>query len=799
MQIKKILLTGMFCALNLFCAYAQPGSATITGKVKDESNNPIPGAMIKIIGANISVAADENGHFKFEHLASGKFTIVVAAIGMKPQQKTVYTNAGIITDIHFSLLSSVQQLESVNINGRTTTQEVNRQAYNVTAIDAKKLHNTSLDIGQALDRVSGIRVKETGGLGSDMSISLNGFTGNQVKFFIDGLPMDNFGSSFQLNNIPINFADRIEVYKGVVPVWLGGDALGGAVNIVTKNTPRTYLDASYSYGSFNTHKTTINTGYTAKSGFTVQLNAFQNYSDNNYWVDVDVADFETGVYTPMRVRRFHDNYHNETAILNVGVMEKKYADQLLLGITLGQNKADIQTGNRMYDVYGGRLRRGNIVQPTLKYIKKNLFVKGLDVQITGRYNLGEERSIDTMFRQYNWLGDFVYKDRNNPSAKGGESGTRRDYRYKNNNGVFSGNIAYLINEHHSFNFNHITTTFNRKGFNALDPENLADQQPAKTTKHITGLGYRFDYDQKWSTTVFVKNYFQQSSNSKLQDGIYTNGKGNVSELGYGLATTYYILPNLQLKASYEKARRLPENNELFGDIDLLSPNQNLLPESSDNINIGGNFNFTINNNHRFSIDATYLYRGAADFIRWVLQPVSFDGKQAQKADNVRDVKNNGIEGEINYSYKKWLNAGFNITYQNLRNNSLYEPGKTEISTTYGDRIPNMPYLFGNANASVVIDHIGKGNNSLTVGYNMLFVGKFYLRWPSQGNQTSKLEIPHQISHNANMVYTMAGGKYNLSLECFNIADNVLYDNYSLQRPSRSLSLKVRYFFSKDIL
>ncbi|SHG12948.1 TonB-dependent receptor [Pedobacter caeni] len=798
MQIKKFLLTGIFFALNLLGAYAQSGNSTITGKVKDESGRPIPGAIIKITGTNTAVAADENGLFKFERISSGKVTVTASAIGMKLQQKSVSISPEKPAELQFILLPSVQQLESVAINGRTVTQEVNRQAYNVTAIDAKKLHNTSLDIGQALDRVSGIRVKETGGLGSNMNISLNGFTGNQVKFFIDGLPMDNFGSSFQLNNIPINFAERIEVYKGVVPVWLGGDALGGAVNIITKSTPQTYLDASYSFGSFNTHKTNVNAGYTARSGFTAQLNAFQNYSDNNYWVNVDVADFESGVYTPMRVRRFHDNYHNETAILNLGVMNKKYADQLLVGITLGQNKADIQTGNRMEDVYGARLRKGNIIQPTFKYIKKDLFTKGLDVQLTGRYNLGEERSIDTAFRRYNWLGESSPKDKN-PEAKGGESGERRDYRYKNNNGVFSGNISYVINEHHSINFNHITTTFNRKGFNALDPGNLADQQPQKTTKHVTGLGYRFDYNQKWSSTIFAKNYAQQSQASKLMDGVYSKGERSISEFGYGFATTYHLLSNLQLKASYEKARRLPENNELFGDIDLLSPNLDLLPESSNNLNIGARYHFSLNKNHQFSIDASYVHRDASDFIRWVLQPVSFDGKQNQKADNVRDVKNSSIEGEINYSYKNLFNAGFNITYQNLRNNTRYEPGKTEPSPTFGDRIPNMPYIFGNANASVVIPNIGKDKNSLTIGYNMLFVGKFYLRWPSNGSQSTKAEIPHQISHNANMVYTMAKGKYNLSLECFNLADKVLYDNYSLQRPSRSFALKVRYFFSKDLL
>lgn len=99
-----------------------------------------------------------------------------------------------------------------------------------------------------------------------------------------------------------------------------------------------YLDASYSYGSFNTHRTTINAGFTGKDGFTAQLNAFQNYSDNNYRITVDVADVNTGEYfRNQRLRRFHDTYHNETVIANVGVVGKKFADKLLVGITLGKN------------------------------------------------------------------------------------------------------------------------------------------------------------------------------------------------------------------------------------------------------------------------------------------------------------------------------------------------------------------------------------------------------------------------------------------------------------------------------
>ena len=48
-----------------------------------------------------------------------------------------------------------------------------------------------------------------------------------MKIFIDGIPQEGAGAAFDLNNVPINFADRIEVYKGVVPVGFGTDAIGG--------------------------------------------------------------------------------------------------------------------------------------------------------------------------------------------------------------------------------------------------------------------------------------------------------------------------------------------------------------------------------------------------------------------------------------------------------------------------------------------------------------------------------------------------------------------------------------------
>lgn len=795
MQNKAILLMAALCLLLNAGLAQSPGNTGFEGTVRDEKGAPVA-ATVLIRETGKGTTSSAAGTFSFNTLPPGHYTIEIRGLGYKPLLQQIKLPLEGNRPLSFRLKPANSQLSSVTVWGRSATETVNRQSYNVVAIDAKKLYNTTLDVGQVLNRVSGVRVRETGGVGSDVSFSVNGFTGKQVKFFVDGMPMDNFGSSFQLNNIPVNFAERIEIYKGVVPVWLGGDALGGAVNIVTNTTPRTYLDVAYSYGSFNTHKSSLNAGYTSKTGFMLQLNAFQNYSDNNYWVNADVADLESGVYTPMRVRRFHDQYSNQTLVANIGVAGKKWADQLLVGITLGNNKADIQTGNRMYEVFGGRTRKGNIIQPTLKYVKTNLFTKGLDLRVNGRYNLGEERSVDTLFRMYNWLGQFIYKDKNNPAAPGGEL-SRIDYKYKNNNGIANVNLSYKLNEHHSIVLNDVITTFNRKGKNKFDPDNEADRQPKKTTKNIAGLGYRFDWDTRWSTSLFAKHYYQASETNTKANGEFYHQTGTVSRLGYGVATTYFLLPALQAKVSYEKTYRLPENDELFGDVVNLTGNPDLKPESSDNINVGLNYSFAVHQDHHFMADVNFIFRNAKDYIRNQLQPVSFEGRAAMMPVNTRNVTNRGIDGEIRYSYRHIFTAGVNATYQNLRNNTRIEPGSTVQSQVYKDRIPNIPYFFGNGNAAFSIPDITGKGSLLTIGYNLLYVHEFYLRWPSQGDKDTKNNIPQQLAHDINLVYSLDNGRYNIAAEGQNITDKPLFDNFSLQKPGRSFSIKLRYFFQEN--
>jgi len=795
MLIKKYLLSSLLLLLSIISFAQQNQTVTISGDVKEKSGEVIPHASVRLENTRINAVTDQQGKYQLRGVSAGKYNLIISVVGYTTIKKQVDVKGDKDLSFLFKMESTVNELENITVMGRTENQKINKQAYNVTSIDAKKLHNSTLDLSHALDRVSGVRVRESGGVGSRADLSLNGFTGNQVKFFLDGVPMDNFGSSFQINNIPVNLAERVEVYKGVVPIWLGGDALGGAINIVTNNSPRTYVDASYSFGSFNTHRSTLNAGYVGKNGFTVQLNAFQNYSDNNYWVNVETADLNSGFYYPKaRVRRFHDKYHNETAILNIGVTGKKWADKLMFGLTAGENKADIQTGARMVSVFGEMRRRGNILMPTIKYQKNDLFTKGLNVSVTGNFNFGEEQNIDTASRIYNWLGQ--------PRQLVGPRGERSRslLKFKNNNGLTTANASYALNDKHSFLLNDTYNTFDRKESDELQPNSVTYAQPKKTVKNILGAGYKFDYNEKWSTSLFVKHYnlnttYVRSYNptGEYGDVAYENYTDSRSKVGYGAASSYYIMRNLQVKASYEKSYRLPSPEEIFGNVnDAIEGNRTLKPESSDNINLGFSYQTSFSKIHALSFDMNLMYRQAVDFIR----PELNLNQTMTRNVNQGSVRNAGIDGEIRYSYKRSFTAGVNLTYQNLRNYTMYEPNQNYVSYFYKDRIPNMPFLFGNADASYFFNDFMKKGNNLSLGYNLLYVGEYYLAWPSQGAADGKLNIPTQFNHEVNATYTMADGKYNIALECKNLLDNRLYDNFSLQKPSRAFYIKLRYFFNK---
>ena len=151
-------------------------------------------------------------------------------------------------------LNDTLMLSNATVTARSQEQRLREGAYAVGAVNIRIQAATLQTLTQAIDRSSGIRIREEGGVGSDFDLSINGMGGNSVRYFLDGMPLDAKGSGITLSNLPVNLIERVEIYKGVIPASFGSDALGGAINIITNRQHRNYLDFSYGIGSVHTHK-----------------------------------------------------------------------------------------------------------------------------------------------------------------------------------------------------------------------------------------------------------------------------------------------------------------------------------------------------------------------------------------------------------------------------------------------------------------------------------------------------------------------------------------------------------------
>ncbi|MFT3904094.1 MAG: TonB-dependent receptor [Niabella sp.] len=800
LRLYKMVLLLPSVFFIVLTAHAQAPKTGIKGRVTDDSQTPLQGVTIQLNTSAKYATTDSLGDFSLL-IPQGDCNVTFSYIGYKTLKKNIK-----VTGSNFINIGTVQLerernfLSEVAVKSKITSQKIKNQGFQVNVLDLKKLHNTNANISDALNHTQGVRIREEGGLGSTFHFSLNGFSGNEVKFFLDGIPMDNFGSSLGINNIPINVADRVEVYKGVLPVHLGTDALGGAINIITRKSLN-YLDVSYSAGSFNTHRPAVSAAVTGKNGLTLRTNLFYNYSDNNYKVWAPILNLDNSSFEGDRwARRFHDRYQSGTAQVEAGVTGKKYADHLLLGVILSENNKDIQTGVTMRTVFGALNSKSRSVIPTLKYKKNDFLLNGLDFNLYTAYNTNSFQLIDTVPRTYNWLGESVRKASAGSDDVGGEN-SRTQNENKNKEFLANASWVYKINSWQTLSLNDIYTNFKRTSFDVENPDVYTNRFPSKLFKNIVGLGWNANLYDIWTASVFAKYYYMKAVGydnvGDIGQDRYEAVTFNYQQPGYGIATSYFIVPALQLKASYEHAYRMPESGEIFGDGVFVVYSPNLKPEKSDNINAGALYNVRINEDHRLSAEAGFILRYTKDYIR-VDQSTSGANRSTVNQGKVRTT---GIEGELSYNYKKWLTASVNATWQKIIDKEEFQENKgfgggITRNFTYNFRLPNIPYLFANANVGV---NIPVHKNTINFNYLFSFVEKYYLTFAEFGTKASNEEyvIPRQLSHNASVGYALAGGKYNISLECRNLTNDLLYDAYKLQKPGRSFNIKIRYFISKN--
>lgn len=790
----------LLCCLLICCAFpalAQENNYIVKGQVTNHLHQPLHDAVVSLKENKNKVVTGRDGNYVITAPVPGRYTLLVSAVGYLTQKLPITIQRNTTTH-DVQLRAITYDIKEVEIKETTTTQKLKEQAFTVEVLNTKNLRDRNVDINRLLDALPGIRVRESGGLGSSFQYSIHGLSGKAVRFFLDGVPMETFGNSFSINNIPVNAIDHVEVYKGVVPVSLGSDALGGAINLVTRKDLRNFLDASYSYGSYNTHKASLSGRWQhPRNGFTIAGYLGHNYTDNNYKVwgpTVEIAD-ESGrpVATDQKFRRFNDDFRNSSGRLEAGITGKTWADQLMLGVNISALRKGIQTGRTMAFVYGDVRYQEYLVMPTVRYVKKEVLNGRLNIDLFAAFNRLQGTTIDTGSRKYNWAGHVIADDVT--GEMGGIRAQRSRYTFTENTSQAVANVSYRLNEHHMLYLNH-TFSYNRR----IGKDDIAQaewtipfREPQQLQKQITGLSYETSlFDDKWSHTFFAK-HFRYSASANIYD--YNSGAqkevikqvSNNSSWGFGYATRWNAGEHTRLKLSVEKTSRLPDAAELLGDGNTILNAPTLKPERSFNINAGIQQQWSIGAS-QFHLEAGGFFRNVQDLI-WLGEGNLFG---TARYENINSIRSTGTELAVAFSHKKWLEISANGTWQDVRNRQRYtSSGAPNI--VFNDGMKNMPSLMANAEIRIYYPEKELHKNHWSAYVNTHYVDAYFLNWPSLGDRSVKKTIPEQFVQDAGLSYRFHNNDCSISVECRNMLDKQVYDNYLLQKPGRFTSITFRYF------
>lgn len=219
------------------------GSHLLKGRILDNEHNPLPGAVVILDGKAHSAVADADGFYSFSNLESGTHRLNISYLGFVPvSQAIVLADTDVTQDIIMS--DSSKELNEVVVTGVFSGQQraINAQKSNINVtniVSADQIGKfPDSNIGDALKRISGINVQydqgearfgQVRGTPADFSsVTINGSRIPSAEGDIRNV---------QLDLIPSDMIQTIEVNKTLMPDQ-DGDAIGGSINLVTKNSPR---------------------------------------------------------------------------------------------------------------------------------------------------------------------------------------------------------------------------------------------------------------------------------------------------------------------------------------------------------------------------------------------------------------------------------------------------------------------------------------------------------------------------------------------------------------------------------
>ncbi len=774
------MLNKTFLLLLLFSlSISAQNTAELIGTVTDKvTHQPLIGADVYIKELNKGVSTDARGQYRLAHLPEGNYTVWFSFLGYQTFGKKISVKGQMRSDV--SLKEQAEEIGEVTVSGKSVAHQKKEQSMPVTVIDMSNLRGTVSSVQDILLKTVGITLRSSGGVGSSSRISVRGLEGKRIGFFIDELPLGEQTDYIDINDIPIDMIDRIEIYKGVVPARFGGSSLGGAINIVIREYPDKYADLSYGYESYNTHKAQgVFKRNLKQRGLVFGIGGGYTSSDNNYTFD---SPFQEG----LRITRNHDKYHK--LIIGGSFKAKKWwFDEVELEPVFVKTYKEIQ--GIEYDIREAH-SQSLMTGLSNKLEKDNFLTEGLNLDMFNGLVLTKMNFIDKATRRYEWDGSSYPT----PSRYGGEAG----YNYPSDSDdkkltfINKTNLEYILTERHSLNINSVFSMANGTPKDDLKTLSLGKQVnfDSQMRSWISGLTYDFrTLNDVFLNSLTVRHYMYTMHTQMAP--LFVPGKYDVdvskSDFGVNNAMRYRFLPSLMGKLSAGYEVRIPSETELLGDGIAVIPSPDLLPERNLSANLGLLFDLTGKHPTNAQIEMNFFYMYLQDMIRYTAGLI---GAQYQNFGEMRTL---GVEFEAKADVLPSLYLYGNTTYQDLRDTRAYEPESTVPNPTKNKRMPNIPYLMANAGLEFHRENLfgGTGQNTRLFA-DVAFVEEYY--YDFEMTQLQKRRIPRSTTIDIGFEHSFLNNKVFLSGKVRNITNEKTLSEFNHPLMGINGGVKLRVIF-----
>lgn len=236
------------CSSVLAHAQNKLSDASISGHIIDsKTGEHLPYVMVMVGGTQIGIQTPSSGHYAIRNLPLGKHDIIASFVGYKDSAVSMDIEAGKTYEVNFSL-----EPESLSLDGVVVSATRNRTSRKmapalVNVIDSRIFASTSSPtLVEGLTFQPGVRIENDCQNCGFTQARINGLDGHYSQILIDSRPIFSaLAGVYGLEQIPASMIDRVEVVRGGGSALFGASAIGGTINIITKEAMRSGAGISH--------------------------------------------------------------------------------------------------------------------------------------------------------------------------------------------------------------------------------------------------------------------------------------------------------------------------------------------------------------------------------------------------------------------------------------------------------------------------------------------------------------------------------------------------------------------------